>query len=82
MLRDLKKHGYVDTSDSVPWRELFPELEDEPEYSVILRAARNRAGLIQVELSEKSGIAQSHLSSMENGRWKSERAGPSVWLKC
>ena len=68
VLRELQKHGYVDTSDSVPWRELFPELEDEPEYSVILRAARNRADLTQVELSEKTGIAQSHLSSMENGK--------------
>ena len=68
VLRDLKKHGYVDTSDCAPWRELFPELKDEPEYSVILRAARNRSGLTQIELSEKTGIAQSHLSSMENGK--------------
>ncbi len=68
VLRDIKKHGYVDTSDSIPWRELFPEFQDEPEYSVMLRGARDKAGLTQVELSEKTGIPQGHISQMENGK--------------
>jgi ribosome-binding protein aMBF1 (putative translation factor) len=67
VLRELRKHGYVNTSDCIPWRELFPELEVKPEYSIILRAARNRAGLTQVELSEKTGIVQTHILRMENG---------------
>jgi len=68
VLRELRKYGYVDMSDCIPWRELFPELEVEPEYSIILRAARNRADLTQVELSEKTGIAQAHILRMENGK--------------
>lgn len=68
VLRDIKKHGFVDTSDSIPWRELFPEFQDEPEYSVMLRGARDKEGLTQVELSEKTGIPQGHISQMENGK--------------
>ena len=68
VLRDIKKHGYVDTSDSIPWRELFPDFRDEPEYSVALRGARHEEGMTQVDLSEKTGIPQSHISSMENGK--------------
>lgn len=68
VLREIKKHGYVDTSDSIPWRELFPEFQDEPEYGVMLRGARDKEGLTQVELSEKTGIPQGHISQMENGK--------------
>lgn len=68
VLQDIKKHGYVDTSDCISWQELFPELEGEPKYSIALRGARNKEGLTQVELAEKTGIPQGHISSMENGK--------------
>jgi len=68
VLREIKKHGYVDSSDSIPWRELFPELESEPDYSVALRGARNKEGLTQTELSRLTGIPQGHISQMENGK--------------
>ncbi len=70
VLREIKKHGYTDSSDSIPWRELFPEFENEPEYSVALRGARNKEGLTQPELSRLTGIPQGHISKMENGRMK------------
>ena len=40
------------------------------EYSVVLRllrAARDRAGITQVELAEKLGLTQSFVSKMERG---------------
>jgi ribosome-binding protein aMBF1 (putative translation factor) len=64
-LRDL---GFFDTSDSIPWREAFPEFEDEPEYSVALRGARGKENLTQAELAQLTGIHQSHISKMENGK--------------
>lgn len=64
-LRDL---GFVDTSDSIPWYEVFPEFKDEPPYSVALRGARGKESLTQKELAEKTDIPQGHISSMENGK--------------
>jgi len=54
--------------ESIPWREAFPELEKEPSYSVTLRGARNKESLSQAELAEKTGIPQSHISQMANGK--------------
>lgn len=65
LMRDI---GYEDTSESTPWREAFPELEEEPFYSIVLRGARRREDLSQAELAEKTGIPQSHISQMENGK--------------
>jgi ribosome-binding protein aMBF1 (putative translation factor) len=67
-IKALKELGFVDTSDSIPWREAFPELENEPSYSIALRGARGKEGLTQKELAEKTGIPQGHISSMENGK--------------
>ena len=49
------------------WRDNFPELHDN-ETGVFLAGARHREGLTQRELAEKSGIAQRHISEMENGK--------------
>lgn len=65
LMRDI---GYVDTSESIPWRKAFPELEQEPFYSIALRGARTREDMSQAELAEKTGIPQSHISQMENGK--------------
>lgn len=37
------------------------------ELLALLRAARNKAGLTQVELSQKLSLTQSHLSKIERG---------------
>jgi len=60
--------GLDDKSDSLPWRELFTDFEDEPSYSVALRGARGKEGITQKELSERTGIPQSHISLMEHGK--------------
>ncbi len=54
--------------DSIPWRELFPEFEGEPDYSIALRGARDKTGLTQIELSKLTGIPQGHISKMEKGK--------------
>lgn len=65
-LKLLKNLNYVNTSDSIPWREAFPEYDNIP--SVCLSASRNKENLTQVELSKLTGISQRHISEMENGK--------------
>ena len=64
----LKPLGFVDTSDSVPWREAFPEYKDEDLPGVCLRGSRHKEGITQKQLSELTGIPQRHISMMENGK--------------
>lgn len=54
--------------DSIPWRNAFPEMEDQNIPAVCLKAARVREELTQQKLAEKSGIKQNHISEMENGK--------------
>jgi len=64
----LKALGFVDTSESIPWREAFPDIAPEDEPAVCLRAARRREGLTQKELAARAGIPQAHISMMERGK--------------
>ena len=64
----LKSLGFVNVSDSVPWRDLFPEYSDEDLPGVCLAGSRAKEGLTQKQLSELTGIPQSHISEMENGK--------------
>lgn len=63
----LARLGFVDTSDSIPWRKAFPEFEGN-ESGTVLRGARLKEGMTQKKLSEKTGIPQRHISEMENGK--------------
>jgi len=64
----LKPLGFVDTSDSIPWREAFPEYKDSDLPGVCLRASRSKEGMSQRKLSELTGIPQRHISEMESGK--------------
>ncbi len=64
----LKPLGFVDTSDSVPWREAYPECSEAQLIGKALAGARYREGLTQIELSKATGIPQRHISEMENGK--------------
>ena len=64
----LKSLGFVNVSDSVPWRDLFPEYSDEDLPGVCLAGSRVKERLTQKQLSELTGIPQSHISEMENGK--------------
>ena len=63
-----KSLGLVDLSDSIPWREAFPEFEDEDYPAVALRGARRKEDMTQKQLAELTGIPQSHISEMEHGK--------------
>lgn len=69
-IQALKGLGFesVKDSDSVPWREAFPEYRDEELPGVSLRGARIKESLTQTRLSELTGIPQRHISMMENGK--------------
>ncbi|MCX5827596.1 MAG: helix-turn-helix transcriptional regulator [Deltaproteobacteria bacterium] len=64
----LKPLGFVDASDSVPWREAYPECSEEQLVGKALAGARYREGLTQIKLSELTDIPQRHISEMENGK--------------
>ena len=63
----LKALGFVDTSDTVPWRDCFP-YSDEQLPGVCLAGARGKEGVTQRELSKMTGIPQRHISEMENSK--------------
>lgn len=67
-IETLKPLGFIDTSDSVPWREAYPECSEEKLIGKALAGARYREGLTQIQLSEMTGIPQRHISEMENGK--------------
>ena len=56
------------TDRKIPWRDLFPEYEDEELPGVCLAGSRLKEGTTQKRLSELTGIPQSHISEMENGK--------------
>ncbi|MEK7826612.1 MAG: helix-turn-helix transcriptional regulator [Thermodesulfobacteriota bacterium] len=64
----LKPLGFVDTTDTIPWREAYPEYFDEDFPGVCLRGARYREGITQKQLADMIGIPQRHISMMENGK--------------
>ena len=63
----LSSLGFVDVSDSVPWRESF-SYSDEQLPGVALTGARGKEEMTQRELSKLTGIPQRHISEMENGK--------------
>ena len=64
----LRPLGFVDASDSVSWRDAYPECSEEQLIGKALIGARYREGLTQIQLAELTGIPQRHISEMENGR--------------
>src|SRR5690349_17693514 len=61
------KLGILESDDSIPWRDAFPEFQGN-EAGTILSGYRHREGMTQVQLAEATGIPQRHISEMENGK--------------
>ena len=57
-----------EVSPSVPWREAFLPLDDADRPGRMLRAARTREDVTQMQLARLTGIPQRHLSEMEHGK--------------
>ena len=66
--RALEALGFMDTTDSVPWREAFPGYREDHLPGGSLQGARTREELTQTRLAELTGIPQRHLSMMEHGK--------------
>ena len=67
-IETMKPLGFVDTSDSAPWREAYPDCSEAQLIGKALAGARYREGLTQMKLSELTGIPQRHISEMESGK--------------
>ena len=67
-IKALQSLGFSDSSDSVAWREAFPEYDENSLPGVALTGARTKEGLTQQKLAEMTGIPQRHISEMENGK--------------
>ncbi len=64
----LKGLGFQDVSDSIPWRDAFPDINEHDLPGISLAGARGKEGLTQVQLSNLTGIPQRHISEMERGK--------------
>jgi len=64
----MKPLGFVDASDSIPWKDALPECSEEQLVGKTLAGARYRERLTQMKLAEQTGIPQRHISEMENGK--------------
>ncbi len=62
----LKSLGFVDISESVPWRECFMESDLTPGAALI--GARGKENMTQRDLAKLTGIPQRHISEMENNK--------------
>ena len=49
------------------WMAYFPEAQDNVQ-GVTLKGSRTKEGLRQIELAQRTGIPQRHISEMENGK--------------
>ena len=60
--------GDTKISMPVPWRDAFPPLAETERPGRMLRAARTKEALSQIQLAALTGIPQRHLSEMEQGK--------------
>ncbi len=58
-----------DYIDNKEWEEVAKNrIEKYKKSGLVLRGARYREGLSQVELAKKSGVGQNEISKIENGK--------------
>ncbi len=68
LLKEMDFKPMPDSGGGISWREVAKkEIAKYGEPGLMLRGARQRDGLSQVELAKRLGIAQYNLSKMENG---------------
>jgi len=62
------KNGFEEVSDAALWRLASQWINSEAESGSALRGARQKQGLTQMALAERTGIPQRHISEMETGK--------------
>ena len=69
VIRLIEKKAIQEEGDSVPWQEAFQErFKKIGKPAIMIRGARTKEGMSQVQLAKKLGIDQADLSKMENGK--------------
>jgi ribosome-binding protein aMBF1 (putative translation factor) len=64
----LQALGFQEEQETIPWREALPPIPDAERPGRMLRAARSKEDLTQIQLAQLTGIPQRHLSEMEHGK--------------
>ena len=66
---DISKNGIDSWSNSKPWEEIAKDRIDKyKKTGLVLRGARYRENMSQVELAKKSHVNQNEISKIENGK--------------
>lgn len=69
VIRLIEKKAVEEEGESAPWEEMFKDrFKKIGKPAVMLRGARTKEGMSQVQLAEKLDIDQADLSKMENGK--------------
>jgi len=81
VIKVMESFGFLETSETISARELFPEYTDKEMPGVILRGARIRKGFTQQQISTLTGIPQRHISEMENGKRPIGKKNAKIFAK-
>jgi ribosome-binding protein aMBF1 (putative translation factor) len=66
---DISKNNLVPWEKATPWEVLAGErIEKYKKAGIVLRGARYRENMSQVDLAKKSGVNQTEISKIENGK--------------
>src|SRR6266516_465563 len=64
----LQALGFQEERETFPWREALPPIPEAELPGRMLRAARSKEDLSQIQLAQLTGIPQRHISEMEHGK--------------
>ena len=64
----LQALGFQEERETIPWREALPPIPEAERPGRMLRAARSKEDLSQIQLAQLTGIPQRHISEMEHGK--------------
>lgn len=66
---DISNAGIVPWEEATPWEELAEDrIKKYKKAGLVLRGARYRENMSQVELAKKCGVHQNEISKIENGK--------------
>ena len=57
-----------DISETLDWRDLFPEYDHDASPCIALKGSRKKENLTQKDLAQITSIPQGHISEMETGK--------------
>jgi ribosome-binding protein aMBF1 (putative translation factor) len=64
----LQALGFQEEPETIPWREALAPIPEAELPGRMLRAARHKEDLTQIQLAKLTGMPQRHISEMEHGK--------------